>query len=844
MLRTLSTQHVRRLTPVWIALLMLGACSSEDRPGETPPPPPTPTPPTPSRVLQSSTYLGGNGEDYSQGIAVDAGGNVYAVGGSESGSSFPATVGTCGPSEDGVVSKFSPAGSLVWARCLGGSAKDYVHSVTVDDQGSVYVSGVTWSSNLAATARAYQTALRGTKDDFVAKLSSSGAVQWMTYLGGSGEEHDRSGIFVDGQHNVWLTGATASRDFPTTGGVYQRTLRGPQNGYVVKLSPDGRSILASTYLGGGGTDSLISGIVVHTDGTVYVGGFTNSTDFPTTSEGFQPRYRGGKLDGVVVRLSATLSSLVFSTYLGGTGEDWISENHGFTVDAAGRPILSGMTWSTDFPATAAAMQKANKGDIDTFVAILSTDGTSLRAATYLGGPGRELNSGVSYDDRGNVYVTGETESAGFPVSADALQATLRSSARDAFVTKLSPDLSNTVFSSYVGGSQQDRGRAIAVNRQSGMIVIWGDSLSDDFPTSAEAPHRTRTGGKDYVLFIINPGTTAARAEEAPDASGGLAEAPPRTEQQVFTSLGVRYRVDLLARNLNLPVALAPTPDGRLFVAERSGTVSILEEQSRAVHVALNREDLGEQEIVLHSIIAHPLFRRNQFVYLLYTALDGGEAVMRLTRLREVRGTLGEPTVLLDGLPSSDVAPAGAVTFGDDGKLYVAFDQPDDGRAVDAETLTGTVLRLNEDGTAPGDAKGRLSAIGLAGRQPVGLVDRRAVDGALWLIARSQGHDGQRQLSAPRVRVLVRPSAAGVAMCRGAVCRDSLFIAAREDERLERWRFDTTAGGWRLEESLLTGWFGRLESIANGPPGVVYVGTGNSRPADAVGNDVVLRIAPE
>src|ERR1022692_2585480 len=251
----------------------------------------------------------------------------------------------------------------------------------------------------------------GNGDAFVAKLNPTGsALVYSTYLGGS--EWDRgNGIAVDGSGNAYVTGFTASTDFPAMNPI-QPVNGGGDDAFVAKLNPTGSALVYSTYLGGSGNDTG-SGIAVDNSGNAYVAGYTSSTNFPTMSP-LQLAYGGGDSDAFVAKLNPTGSALVYSTYLGGSGED---QGGGIAVDNLGNAYVTGGTGSTDFP-TMNAAQATYGGDTDAFVAMLNPTGSALVYSTYLGGSSDDDGYGIAEDSAGNAYVTGGTGSTDFPRSEE------------------------------------------------------------------------------------------------------------------------------------------------------------------------------------------------------------------------------------------------------------------------------------------------------------------------------------------------------------------------------------------------------------------------------------------
>lgn len=428
-------------------------------------------------------------DEGAQGNWTDSQGNVYIAGGYQ-GTGFTSTLKACGDT-DTMLAKYSPTGALIWSRCDGGPGRDYIHSVVVDSAGNVYASGVAYASGFPVTTGAYQTTWRGVKDVIVMKLSPAGALLWATYLGGSGDEHDRESIALDAAGNVVVAGATFSADFPTTVGAYRRTIAGSQDGFIAKLSSDGRTLLASTFFGGSGNDTLLAGVGVASDGSISAAGWTNSTNIPTTASAFQRTYGGGTEDALLVKFDGSLSSLLYATYLGGSGADRACENHGAVYDSTGRAYIGGYGDSTNLPTTATAFQRTKPGGFDQFVAILSANGSTLQALTYLGGPGDDLNSGIIVNGSGLVAVAGETTAAGYPLASAIKTAP---TAKDAVISVLSPDLSQLVFSTYYGGSADDRARGVAAygNR----FIMGGDTNSTNYPVTNGSTNR---GARDFLL---------------------------------------------------------------------------------------------------------------------------------------------------------------------------------------------------------------------------------------------------------------------------------------------------------------------------------------------------------
>ncbi len=335
-------------------------------------------------ALVYSTYLGGSssghGADAGTGIAVDAAGNAYVTGGTSS-LDFPTTPGAFqtvyGGNDDAFVSKLNATGSaLVYSTYLGGSDGEGGSDIAVDAAGNAYVTGYTYSSNFPTTPGAFQTAYGGNVDAFVSKLNASGsALVYFTYLGGSNDDTGR-GIAVDAAGNAYVTGDAESANFPTTAGAFQSTFSGGGifsfgDAFVSKLHATGSALVYSTYLGGSEADEGV-GIAIDASGNAYVTGVTSSSNFPITADAFQATF-GGIYDAFVTKLNGAGSDLVYSTYLGRSGnEGGFGPGGGIAVDAIRNAYVTGNTTSADFPTTQGAFKTSFSGGFsDVFVSKLS-----------------------------------------------------------------------------------------------------------------------------------------------------------------------------------------------------------------------------------------------------------------------------------------------------------------------------------------------------------------------------------------------------------------------------------------------------------------------------------------
>jgi hypothetical protein len=439
-------------------------------------------------VLVYSTYLGGSGHDEATSIALDASGNAYVAGLTTS-SDFPTTGGafqeTQSASSCAFVTKIAPDGSsLVYSTYLGGSGGDArALGIAVDSLGNAYVKGET-DAQFPTTPGAFQRTFGGGRHDaFVTKLNPTGSgLVYSTFLGGSGDDYadiSSNSIAVDSAGSAYVVGGTDSTNFPTTPGAFDRIFGGGgSDNFVTKLSADGSALVYSTYLGGSGWEEEYIAIAIDSSGNAYVTGGTNSTDFPTTPGA----YRTSGSGVFVTKLNAAGSALAYSTYLTNDSDAY---GEGIAVDTSGNAYVTGyLGFSTDIPTTPGAFQTVRPGGYDTFVTKLNATGSALVYSTYLGGSGTDEGYGVAVDESGTVYVTGTTDSIDFPTTPGAIQSALGggSGDQDAFMAWIDAAGHSLVYSTYLGGSREEKARGIGIDRQGNAYVV-GETYSTDFPTA-------------------------------------------------------------------------------------------------------------------------------------------------------------------------------------------------------------------------------------------------------------------------------------------------------------------------------------------------------------------------
>ncbi len=468
-------------------------------------------------VITYSTFLGGLGENNSSGIGLDGDGNIYMAGLTVS-TDFPTTSSyqpTNAGGYDAFVTKMNPAGdTLLYSTYLGGSGpNDYGMSLAVDTAGRAYVAGLTDSVDFPVTAGAFDASCgsdgacnTGVWDAFVTALSPDGSsLIYSTYLGGGGDDRGID-IVLGAAREVYVTGATASNDFPTASPFQPTFGGGTFDAFVARVdttATGAASLIYSTYLGGSGQDRGV-GIALDSSRRIYVTGRTASSDFPTSGP-LQAANAGGTFDAYVAKLSASGGAFLYSTYLGGGGDD---QGIDIAVDGGDNAYVTGSTTSVNFPTTAGTFDSScgtdglcNGGNMDVFVTKVNSAGSSLAYSTYLGGGSYEAPQGIEVNAAGCAHVTGYTDSTNFPL-ANPFQATCGCGGGfiEAFVTKMDPAGGSLVYSSYLGGNSSDYGIEIALDN-SGVVYLSGETFSNTFPT-LNPLQSTRSGNYDAFLTMI------------------------------------------------------------------------------------------------------------------------------------------------------------------------------------------------------------------------------------------------------------------------------------------------------------------------------------------------------
>lgn len=427
-------------------------------------------------ALIYSTYLGGAGDDRGYGIAVNANGYAYVTG-STSSTDFPTTLDGYDTSHndltDVFVTRITVTGNhLFYSTFVGGWGTDEGHAIAVDRSDNAYVTGKTDSANFPATGGAFDQTHGGGDDVFVLKVNYSGEdLSYCTFMGWTADE-EGNGIAVDNANCAYITGKTTSTFFPVTTTTYDSSYNMGGDMFVSKLNSSGSDLHYSTFIGGSSED-YGKDIAPDSSGNAYVVGTTYSTNYPTAGSRYDNTHNGSR-DVVVTKLNAAGTSLLYSTFLGGSGSDW---GEGIAIDHLGNAYINGYTFSTNFPTTPGAYSDSRSGAAyDVIVSCLSTASSHLIFSTYLGGEFDDEGKAIAIDKGRCIYITGHTSSSDFPTTPGAYDRTFQGSGGgfsaqgndplsrvnviidlDSFITKMFIPLQLPVFQAhdFTGNGQSD-----------------------------------------------------------------------------------------------------------------------------------------------------------------------------------------------------------------------------------------------------------------------------------------------------------------------------------------------------------------------------------------------------
>jgi hypothetical protein len=571
--------------------------------------------------------------------------------------------------------------TLTYSTYLGGSDADEATGIAVDSAGNVYLTGYTYSTNFPLSS-AYQGNLAGAYDVFVTKLSADGSsLIYSTYLGGSGTESGAA-ITVDGAGNATITGYTYSTNFPIQN-AFQPTNAGAPDGFLTRLNPAGSGLVFSTYLGGSAGD-YGTGVAVSSTGDVYLSGYTQSTNFPLANP-MRPA-NAGATDAFITRFNAAGSGLVYSTYLGGAGDD---QAQSVAVDSVGNAYISGYTQSANFPLNNAYQPAYGGGTYDAFVSVLNTPGAALIYSTYLGGSGLDRAAAIRVDGSSNAIITGYTQSLNFPTQSAFQPA--NAGATDAFLTKFNAIGSALIYSTYLGGNGDDEAQGLGLG-SGGTAYLTGFTSSTNFPT--QSAYQPANGGS-YDAFMttfnaagsaltystyLGGGSADRGAAIAVDAAGGATITG--SSQSVDFPLVNPYQpgnnglLDAFVAKLSDTPAATPTPTASPIIAEWEVGAPLLTPVVRAVGVVY----------LLPGTLDAPEHYHNRTRFEMFGGSAGpsGAAQMRPFEYQPLTDTWTLKQAVFDDSQVTDMV-AGVLTDGVGSRIYLVG-----GRAPGAVTATNKV----------------------------------------------------------------------------------------------------------------------------------------------------------
>jgi len=479
-------------------------------------------------ILQS-TYLGGNTLDSANAIAIHpTTGDVYVAGWTLS-TDFPRTTGgaqaSCSSCSSYGIDAFvarlnSSLTQILQSTYLGGNGADDAKALAIHPiTGEVYVAGSTASTNFPNTSGGAQaTHGGGSFDAFVARLNKElTQILQSTYLGGRYSDSALALVIHPTTGEVYVAGYTDSDNFPGTGSRSGTD----DDAFVVRLRPDLRTgaILRSIYLGGSAGDYAYALAIHPITGDVYVAGETYSNNFPNTSGGAQTSNNGNG-DAFVARLNSNLTSILQSTYVGGSRLEWV---RAFAIHpTTGDVYVAGTTTSTDLPRTTGGAQATFGGNVfDAFVVRLNRDLTQVLQSTYLGGSNDDLAFALTiHPTTGEVYVAGRTNSFPFPGTAGGAQAIGGISGWDAFIARFNKELTQILQSTYLGGLDVETAYALAIHPTTGEVYVAGETGSTNFPKTTGGGQQNSSGGLDAFVARLTADLAAGSGSGGGGGSGG------------------------------------------------------------------------------------------------------------------------------------------------------------------------------------------------------------------------------------------------------------------------------------------------------------------------------------
>jgi hypothetical protein len=512
-------------------------------------------------ALQSSVIFGGSGYEMGLG-ATDEMGNTYVTGATES-TNFPVTADSAQPSYgggdgDAFVTKVDANGDVVYSTYLGGNGFDEGRGVAVDSAGYLWIAGYTSSTDFPTGSG--DTTLAGATDAFIARLSPDGSLVSSTLLGGEGVDHALA-LTLDGGGNAYVTGETASSDFPTTTGAFDRTSNGDFDAFAAKFSPTS-GVVYSSLLGGPGFDNGLA-IAVDGGGSAYITGKA-SAGYPVTPGAFDTTQNGG-YDMFVTKVGPAGSALTYSTYVG--GDSW-DEGLGIAVDGEGNAYFTGNVQSANYPVTPGAVGGALRGRVGAAATKVNSSGTTLIYSGVIGGSDWDEGDALRVDSNGAAYIAGHQASADFPTTPGALDTTSGGGV-DGFLVKVDPTGTSLLYSTFVGGNGWDGAMAMTVG-DGGLAYLTGATTSTDFPSTRSAGAR---GGFDvFATTVATEGTATPPPPPPPPPPATFELSVLPTVRAVVAGESTTYTavVTKEATEPEVSLAVAGLPEDATATFVRSG----------------------------------------------------------------------------------------------------------------------------------------------------------------------------------------------------------------------------------------------------------------------------------
>ncbi len=544
-------------------------------------------------TLVYARRLGGSESDVGLSVAVDTEGNVYLTGETFS-STYPTTPGVVqaqsGGDSDAFVSKLSADGStLLYSTFLGGLRGERGEGIAVDAIGNVYVVGKTFSADFP-TANAYQPTYGDHSDGFVTKLDPTGsALLYSTYLGGDFID-GVAAIALDAAGSAHVTGNTFSSNFPTENAL-QPLGGGFSDAFVTTFHPDGSSLLYSSYLGGGATDSA-TGIAVDSAGHIHVAGWTESMDFPL-ADPFQSEFGGPYADAFVTKVDPSTPAYLYSTFLGGATVDWASD---IATDSEGNSYVTGSTNSPDFPVVLPLQGLA--GDYDFFVTTFNSNGSTPLFSTYYGGSGRDESEGIALAPSGQLYVVGASDSSDFPL-VDPIQAAYGGNS-DAALVKIVAG-GTVEYATYLGGSNREYGWDVAAGATA--AYISGETYSDEFPGIGVS--QTSSESSDLFVARIDTGQGPPSPTATVTEIGTATPSPVLTEtpEPTLTPTSAADSTPTATSTPDVTPTATPT-DVPLFARWQPAQMQMMQATGQVRRHAVRLHNLLETPLVWSSYEGH------------------------------------------------------------------------------------------------------------------------------------------------------------------------------------------------------------------------------------------------